>query len=194
MESELGKYQEPNLDFQADLVIDQDNLDLELAKHPEKAAKWERRAIEAENHRDWLDNQVELKYAQIEFKIRSDYAAGQLAITEKAVHCLVVSDQEYVALKDRLRRQKYVCKILRLGVKRIRDNWKILDRLSKLYLAMYYAEKTRPTSPATEGQQEEPPSEERPKSNPLDEGSNLQKALNASMKARRAIRQVNNGT
>ena len=131
-----------NLDYKADLQIDQDNLELEWAKQPERAARWAERAIDAENHRDRVKTRLALKWAELDFSIRSNPQAYgfESAPTERAIRSTILSNREYQDLQEEYLVSKHDAAVLKIGAREIKGLEKVIDRSTKLYLSRYYAE------------------------------------------------------
>lgn len=168
-------------DFREDLKIDQNSLELEWAKNPLLFVKWAAKAIDVENQRDRLKDKLELMFAELDDKIRRDPEAYDLSetdrITERMVKSIIITREEYKDLKEAYQKAKYDASMLRVAVRSFRNREKSIDRLTKLYHDSYYCEASR-------GKTSSPQAEEKT----TDHTANAQKALDASMKARKFIR------
>lgn len=163
------------LNFKEDMEIDHNNLHLELARSPQLFAKWSERLVDAQNERDRAKDRMELRYSELDMKIRASPSefGFEEEPKERAIRSKILADEIYRGMQEDYNQKKYDVGKLKIAVKLFESRGRTLDRLTKLYLAKYYAEDYTPKTLTDE--------------DTSNETSQSQASLNAHMQAIRTF-------
>lgn len=148
---------EEKLNFREDMEIDKDNLHVELARSPHLYAKWAERLVDAENERDQIKDRMELRYSELDMKIRaspSEFGFDEEP-KERAIRSKILADKVYQGLQEDYNKAKHEVGVLRIAVKLFKSRDKTIERMIKLYLAKYYVEDYTPKSFSEVDQQDD---------------------------------------
>lgn len=131
----MGRYKD-------EIYIDKNSLDVEWETHPAKVEKWGDRLADAQDLREELRDKLELKYAKLSSKIRSnpeDYGLKDKP-TEGAINNIVIKDKEYLTMRKEVRDAESEVNHLSVVMKALDHRKRALEKLTDLFFSGYWAE------------------------------------------------------
>jgi len=132
-------------DFQQDLKIDPDGLDVEWARQPRLALKYHEAVARSRSKMERLKQQFDVKHAEVSRRIRKNPEAhGMEKQTERAVELAVALDREIRELNDQLIDAKEELELLQAASRAIDHKRDALENLVRLHAASYFAGPTTP--------------------------------------------------
>jgi hypothetical protein len=141
-----------NLDFEADLSIDVNNLEDEWLRMPALVQKYGKLSANATNKKERAKSKVDWIKAKLDFDIRknpesydnipTDPKSGQPKLTETVVANAVILDDEYQnAVEDKLN-AVYEYASMSVLVDTMKAKANALDNITKLALSGWFSEKS----------------------------------------------------
>lgn len=128
------------LDYENDVKIDPDALDIEWLNQAELMHKYTRHAANMKKEMDEAKERLEIGKAQIEMEVRSDPSAYGLAKpTEAGIQSTILMQEKYHILSHLYNEAKFEYEISLAGVRAIDQKKTALENLVKLLAASYFA-------------------------------------------------------
>lgn len=127
--------------YKEDVTIDINNLDAELLRQASLFQYWGRQEAQALYEKDQVEEALSKCKARVELDIRKDPEKyGYInKLTEGAISCLLVGQQEVIDAIEVSLKSKYKAKILNVAVKSFEHKKKALEKLVELYINGYWA-------------------------------------------------------
>jgi hypothetical protein len=127
--------------YKEDVEIDINNLDAELLRQASRFQYWGRQEAKALYEKDQVEETLSKCKARIELAIRKDPEKyGYMnKLTEGAVSCLLVGQQEVMEATEASLKSRYKARILGIAVKSFEHKKKALEKLVELYISGYWA-------------------------------------------------------
>lgn len=134
MESELRS------EFEKDLQIDPNQLDVEAAQQGELFFKWAERAIEAKQAYERAKLRLDVKQAEISFEVRKDHRAfGLDKVTESAIDSTVRQNEDVLRHTDEMMDAKEAMLYLDKAVEAMEMKKRMIEVLITLHGQQYFA-------------------------------------------------------
>ena len=128
--------------YQEELEIDQYALEEAWLGQAGRYAKWAEEAVNASYETDKLREDLDLKRAELDGKIRNDPASYGIAkITESAISAAILMNAEYQEASNKVLESSRNAKILSVARDAFEHRKKALEKLTDLFLASYWADK-----------------------------------------------------
>lgn len=128
------------LDYENDVKIDPDALDIEWLNQAELMRKYATYAAYAKQSVDEAKERLDVGKAKIEMDVRSDPAAyGLSKPTEAGIQSTILLQESYQNLVHKYNEAKYEYEIALAGVRSIDQKKTALENLVKLLAASYFA-------------------------------------------------------
>ena len=129
------------MNFEDELKIDKNILDYEWERQPSLVFVWGSKYADSIFERDKKKEQVELKYAEIDSKIRENPGMYDISkITETVVKSKVIQSKEYrTAMNDFLEAKKN-SEVLAVARNALEHKKKALEFMTQLYLSGYWSD------------------------------------------------------
>ena len=128
------------LDYEHDVKIDPDALDIEWLNQAELMRKYSTYAAYAKQSVDEAKERLDVGKAKIEMDVRSDPAAyGLSKPTEAGIQSTILLQEGYQNLVHEYNEAKYEYEIALAGVRAIDQKKTALENLVKLLAASYFA-------------------------------------------------------
>ncbi len=133
------------MDYNEDVKINQNELDLEWLRQPELIWKYSKELAEAQFELDKLDEKISVITAEKELAIRtSPEKFGLEKVTEGALKTVLQSDKELAGLRDTFNEKKFEINILSGALKALDNKKKALENLVVLHGQNYFAGPSTP--------------------------------------------------
>lgn len=133
------------LNYDQDVQIDENALDVEWLKQPSLMIKYARFVAEARKLEDIARERLEFIRAKLDQKIRKDPEGyGLSKITETAIQNCIVQQPEYIAANREASDARYEYDIAKGVVQAIDHRKSALENLVKLHGQQYFAGPTAP--------------------------------------------------
>ena len=148
-----------NTSLKEDEKVDIYNLHIEDQLQPSLVDKWGTKLADAKRQKRHLSRKLELKYSELELRIRSDpneygwEEAGKKP-TEAFIKSAVVSHEEYDALYNEYLSAEYDVDVFGVAVKTIDDKRASIADEVKLHLSGYYSDPIMPKEFVVESRKE----------------------------------------
>jgi len=128
------------MDYENDIKIDDQMLDVEWLEQPEKMMKYCTLAAEARRDLDLAKEAVELIRATLDSAIRKDpQKFGIEKITEAAIGGIIIRQDQYITANNTLLLAKYEADIASSAVKAFEQRKDALENLVRLHGQSYFA-------------------------------------------------------
>lgn len=131
-------------DYEEDLRIDHNALDIESIRQPQLFMKYSELAADARLEMDRIKELVEVVRAECDKKIRDDLGQQGVKVTEAIVANQIVLRQDYREVVDKLSIARHRWEILSMAVKAFEQKKSSIENLIKLMLASYFSSPTIP--------------------------------------------------
>lgn len=127
--------------YKDDVRINIDELDVELLRQASLFQYWGRQEAQALYEKDQVEETLSKCKARIELDIRKNQEKYGYTdkLTEGAVSCLLINQQEVVAATEASLKSRYKARILGIAVKSFEHKKKALEKLVELYISGYWA-------------------------------------------------------
>lgn len=138
------------MDYQADIDIDEDNLDVEWCDHSQRMFRYCRHAAEVHKDMDLAKERLDLVKAQLDQRVRADPGSFDIAVrvtkdgapqppTETSVMSVVLTQTEYrEATRDYLEK-KYEYEVASGAVRAFEARKSALENLVRLHGQSYFS-------------------------------------------------------
>lgn len=123
-------------DYQNDVKIDADALDIEWVRHPAKYMKWAERAAHADKNAKAKKEKLDLVYAKIDNELRE---VTEKKITEKMIESQIYLDERYKKASEEWREAIYDANVLQSAVRAMEQKKSALENLVKLWAGAYFS-------------------------------------------------------
>lgn len=128
------------MNYEKDLNIDIYKLEDEWIKQPTVYMQYMENVIEAMKIKRDKENTLDILYAKLDDKIRTQARINEEKITEKVVESRITLDEEYQSALAYYRTACYEYDLLHAAEKAIAQKKDALEDLVKLYLAGYFSD------------------------------------------------------
>lgn len=129
-----------NLNYEEDVRIDPEALDVEWLGQPELMRKYAKYAADAKKYMDEVKEKFEIGKARIEMSIRADPAAyGLTKPTESSIQSVILLQEEYQELFEEYKDARYEYEVAIAAVRAIDQRKTALENLVRLLAASYFA-------------------------------------------------------
>ena len=123
-----------NVDYNNDVSIDENSLDLEWLEQPELMMRYIRHAAEEERKRDSKKEELDFRIAELDKQVRNNPGEFDLAkATDSSVDQAIKRDEVYQKLSKGLVEAKYEARVARGAVQAIQDKKEALQELDRLH-------------------------------------------------------------
>jgi hypothetical protein len=140
-------------DYDQDLFIDIDQLEVEWLNQPHRYMKYAKLCIDAEKERQEAKQFFDLKKAILGETIREEFATISddlkkqgIKITESFITSKILQHKEYQKAQDSYNKRCYEHDILKVAVESFQQRKGALENLVKLALAEWFSTPTEPKS------------------------------------------------
>ena len=128
------------LNYEEDVRIDPDSLDVEWVKQPELMLRYTRHSAEMKKELDDAKERLDVGRARIELEIRNDYHRfGIEKPTEGAISSTILQQPEYQQLVRKFSSAKYEYEMSAAAVRSIDQRKNALENLVRLLMSSYFA-------------------------------------------------------
>jgi len=128
------------MDYEKDMHIDEEALDVELLNQPERVYKYSKLLAEAKQELELAKENLSLVKAEIDLDIRDNPDKYKLQkVTETAITNIILLEEEYKEAQARLNKAMYEVNVLQGAVYAINDRKSSLENLVKLHGQDYFA-------------------------------------------------------
>jgi len=128
------------MDYEKDMHIDEEALDVELLNQPERVYKYSKLLAEAKQELELAKENLSLVKAEIDLDIRYNPDKYKLQkVTETAITNIILLEEEYKEAQARLNKAMYEVNVLQGAVYAINDRKSSLENLVKLHGQDYFA-------------------------------------------------------
>lgn len=127
--------------YKEDVIVNINELDVELLRQASLFQYWGRQEAQALYEKDQVEETLSKCKARVELDIRKDPEKyGYMnKLTEGAVSCLLVGQQEVMDATEASLKSRYKARILGIAVKSFEHKKKALEKLVELYISGYWA-------------------------------------------------------
>lgn len=138
------------LNFEKDLQIDADNLDVEFLRQPSLYMQYAEESANAKDRLSRAKETLEVVRAETDFKVRDNPAAfGVLKITEDAISAAILRSDEYKKANENYLSAKHAADLFQAAVIAMDQRKTSLEQLARLTIAGYCAMPSEPHDPST---------------------------------------------
>ena len=128
------------LNYEEDVRIDPDSLDVEWIKQPELMLRYTRHSAEMKKELDGTKEKLDVGRARIELAIRNDpHRFGLEKTTEGSISSMILQQKEYQALTNDFSSAKYEYEMSVAAVRAIDQRKSALENLVRLLMSSYFA-------------------------------------------------------
>lgn len=132
--------QEIELNYEQDMYIDPEGLDICILEQPTLMMKYSRILAQAEKISDQAKEKLDQVTAELDNKIRTKPGRfGVEKVTEGAVKAVILTRPRYQESNAELMEAKYNAKVIQGAVKAIEQRKSALENLVKLHGQQYFA-------------------------------------------------------
>jgi hypothetical protein len=127
-------------DYELDMEIHPDELDVEWLEQPQLMLKYTRKLAEVRERRDALKEKLEFTRAEIDKHVREnpdDYGISK--ITEGVVKAAVETDQDFLKVQDQVRKANFEVNVVTGVVQACEQRKQALENLVRLHGQSYFA-------------------------------------------------------
>ena len=132
------------LDYDKDLSIDPQALDVEWLKQPRLYMRYAEQLVDAKDRRDRLAQRLDVTKADADTKARQVLAATDAKVTVDMVRAQVMKDADVQSDTDDLLKAEHEVGILQAAVKAFDMRKDALENMVRLHGQMYFAGPTVP--------------------------------------------------
>jgi len=128
------------MNYEEEMNINENELDVELLEHPSLMARYSYKLAEARREKDLAKEALDLKKAEIDLDIRDNPESYKLTkVTEAAINNCILMEREYQdAVKD-YNEANFEVNVLQGVINAIEHRKSALEQLVKLYGQEYFA-------------------------------------------------------
>lgn len=128
-------------EFDDDIKIDPDQLDLECVRQPELFWTWSKRAVEARAAKDQAEFEFEVTVAELQLRCRTNPSKFGLdeRVTVDAVKAAVTASDDYSTAAKKLHRMTETSMLLDKAVAAMDIRKRMLETLVSLHGMQYFA-------------------------------------------------------
>lgn len=128
------------MDYELDITIQEDQLDIECLEQPRLMLKYTRHAAEMRRKADEAEEALDVVKAEVEKEIREDPEHFNIPkITEAAVKAAILLERRYKAANKTFINAKFEAKVADGAVKAFENRKDMLEALIKLHGQSYFA-------------------------------------------------------
>lgn len=129
-----------SINYEKDMYIDDDSLDIEILNQPELMVRYAQHAAELRSERDRLKEKLDLVKSQVEKDIRDDPESYDLEkTTDKVVESAVIRTEDYQLTLNEYLSAKYEADVAGGTVSAVDARKTSLELLVKLHGQQYFA-------------------------------------------------------
>jgi hypothetical protein len=150
------------LDYEKDVSIDPNALDVEILDQARWMLRYCKHAENAKKEMDWAKERLDVKRAELDKDVRTNpdkYDIGK--ITESAINNAIVLHPDYQALSSAYIEAKYEAGMASAAVRAFDQRKTALENLVKLHAAQYFAGPRVPRNLAEEHEKRQERSNDR---------------------------------
>lgn len=134
-----------NQNWEQDVRIDPEALDVEWVKQPETFMRWTKLSADARKHADEKKEELDVLEAKLGLAIRSNPAKyGLEKVTEASVQAIILIDSTRMAMAQELADAKYELDVLTSAVRAMDQKKAALENLVRLQGQSYFAGPSAP--------------------------------------------------
>lgn len=126
-------------DFEKDVGIDPNALDVEWLRQPGLVAKYTRLNAEARDNVTRAKDQMEVVKAQVDGELRSGFAAGEKKPTEAAIASMVLQHEKCIGANEEYLKAKLNADLVQAACTALDHKKAALENLVRLYGQQYFA-------------------------------------------------------
>lgn len=127
-------------EFEEDLEIDPNQLDVQAATQGDIYFKWAKRAVFAHKQMDRLKLKLDVLTSTLSNKIRlNPDTYGIDRVTEGAIDCAVKTSGEYLEIYEQVTESRYECSLLDKAVDALEQRKRMIECLITLHGQEYFA-------------------------------------------------------
>lgn len=128
-------------DYEEDLKIDKNALEIEWEKQADIYFYWAKKEAEALEERDRANQRLNIVQAEMDAKIRSNPFAYGLSekTTETAIKNTLVNSKEYLTAENDVIEKNKIVRVMSAAVKSLDHKKTGLSKLSELWLGGYWS-------------------------------------------------------
>ncbi len=128
------------MNYEKDIKIDCDQLDLEWLEQAEKFMRYARNAANCRKYADEIKEKLDLTKAELDQKIRTNPEKYKIEkITENVVNVTIIQQEDYKIVNKEYMEAKYELDIAQFGVSAMNQRKEALEYLTKLHGMQYFA-------------------------------------------------------
>lgn len=128
------------LDYEKDIQIDPEALDVEWLNQAELMRKYSKHAADMKYQMDNLKERMEWTKAEVEMKIRSTPEAyGLVKVTESAIQSTLLLEPDYTKVQGEYNESRYEYDVAMAAVRAVDQKKNALENLVKLLSLSYFA-------------------------------------------------------
>lgn len=128
------------MNYEDDMYIDENMLDVELLEQPTLMVKYSRMLAEARQERDLAKEALDLKRAEIDLDIRDDPEKYKLSkVTESAISNCILMEEDYQEAQKAYNEANYEVNVLQGVVSALDHRKSALENLVRLNGQEYFA-------------------------------------------------------
>lgn len=127
------------MDYEKDIKIDESNLDLDWLEQPVLMMQYSRRAAAAKIEEDLANENLKVVEAELDKKIREDFADTGVKITEKVVQAAILTHLEHKTATQAVIDARYNTSIAKAAVQAFEHKKSALENLVRLHGQQYFA-------------------------------------------------------
>lgn len=133
-------------DYNQDLFIDIDQLEVEWLNQPHRYMKYAKLCVDAEKEKQEGKQFLDLKKAELDGVIRNNLKEQGIKVTETQVVSQVLQHDDYLEAEDNYNKKCYDYNILKVAVESFHQRKTALENLVKLALAEWFSAPIEPRS------------------------------------------------
>lgn len=131
--------EELKYNYEKDVSIEPDALDLEWIFHPKNYAKWAELSASADKIVRDKKEELEKIYAEVDLEIRSSGEGSEKKLTENLIRAKIITDNRYIEAQISHNDAIYNSNICTAAVKSLDHKKTALENLVKLWAGSYFA-------------------------------------------------------
>jgi len=145
MNEDINNKIESKTNYEEDIKINRNELDLEWLRQPELIGKYSRELAQAQLELDKLDERISVITAEKELEIRTNPEKfGLEKITEGALKTILQMDKELIGMRNAISEKKFEVNILSGALKALDNKKKALENIVTLHGQQYFASPSSP--------------------------------------------------
>lgn len=146
MENKKGGKIVEDYNYDQDLFIDIDQLEVEWLTQPHRYRKYAELCSDAESEKQEAKQFLDLKKAELDGVIRNNLKEQEVKITEAQVAAQVLQHNDYLEAEDNYNKKCHNYNILKVAVESFHQRKTALENLVKLALAEWFSAPIEPRS------------------------------------------------